>query len=307
MLSGEKILVTGPAGNIAYPLAAYLAAENEVWGIARFSEAGSRERVEATGVKTLVCDLATADFSGLPDDFTYVLHLAAMTRGGTDYDAAISVNAEGTGLLLQHCRKAKAALVMSTHSVYKPQEDHDHVFVETDPLGDVNAANTPTYSMAKIAQEAVARYCARAFDLPVIIARMNAAYYGFGGLPMIQVEAVVTGQPVHTRWDPCWYSPIHQDDINDQTEALLAGASVPATIVNWAGDEPVSVQDWCQYSASLVGGKADVVVNYPPGTLKGSIADNSRRLALAGPCHVPWRDGMRRIIEDRHPDLLAPG
>jgi nucleoside-diphosphate-sugar epimerase len=299
-----KVLITGPTGQLAAPIAQALAVDNEVWGIARFSEPGSRERVEAAGVKTLVCDLADADFSALPDDFTYVLHLAAVTRGGNDYDWAISVNAEGTGLLLQHCRKAKAALVMSTHSVYKPQEAHDHVFVETDPLGDVNAANTPTYSVAKIGQEAVARYCARAFDLPVIIARMNAAYYGFGGLPMTQVEATVAGQAVHTRWDPCWYSPIHQDDINDQTEALLAGASVPATIVNWAGDEPVSVQDWCSYSASLIGREANVVVSYPPGTLKGSIADNSRRLALAGPCKVPWRDGMRRMMEDRHPDLL---
>ena len=304
MLSGEKILVTGPAGNIAYPLAAYLAADNEVWGIARFSEEGSRERVEANGVKTLVCDLADADFSELPDDFTYVLHLAATVRGGNDYDAAMAVNAEGTGLLLQHCRKAKAALVMSTHSVYKPQEAHDHIFLETDPLGDVNAANTPTYSVAKIGQEAVARYCARAFDLPVIICRMNAAYYSHAGLPMIQIETMLAGQPVHTRWDPCWYSPIHQDDINNQTEALLHGASVPATIVNWAGDEPASVQDWCNYAAELTGRTADVVVNYPPGTLKGSIADNTKRTAIAGPCKVGWREAVRRQIEDRHPALL---
>ena len=47
-----------------------------------------------------------------------------------------------------------------------------------------------------------------------------------------------------------------------------------------------------------------MVVSYPPGTLKGSIADNSRRLALAGPCKVSWRDGVRRMMEDRHPDLL---
>jgi nucleoside-diphosphate-sugar epimerase len=304
MLSGEKILVTGPAGNIAFPLARYLAEQNEVWGIARFSEEGSREKVEALGVKTLVCDLGTADFSELPNDFTYVLHLAATVRGGTDYDAAMAVNAEGTGLLLQHCRKAKAALVMSTHSVYKPHEDHDHVYVETDALGDVNAANTPTYSVAKIGQEAVARYCARAFDLPVIICRMNAAYYSFGGLPMIQIEMAIAGQPVHTRWDPCWYSPIHQDDINDQTEGLLAAAAVPAPIVNWAGDEPASVQDWCNYAAELTGTQANVVVNYPPGTLKGSIADNTKRKAFAGPCKVGWREAVRRQIEDRHPDLL---
>src|SRR4029079_5175462 len=99
-----------------------------------------REKVEANGVKTLVCDLADADFSELPDDFTYVLHLAATVRGGNDYDAAMAANAEGTGLLLQHCRKAKAALVMSTHSVYKPHGDPLHVYVESDPLGAAHSA-----------------------------------------------------------------------------------------------------------------------------------------------------------------------
>ena len=49
------------------------------------------------------------------------------------------------------------------------------------------------------------------------------------------------------------YSPIHQDDINTQTEALLDAAAVPATIVNWAGDEPVSVQEWCAYVGELDG------------------------------------------------------
>ena len=28
---------------------------------------------------------------------------------------------------------------MSTHSVYRPQDDPMHVFLETDPLGEVNA------------------------------------------------------------------------------------------------------------------------------------------------------------------------
>ena len=38
MLSGEKVLITGPAGRIAYGIAKTLAADNEVWGIARFSD-----------------------------------------------------------------------------------------------------------------------------------------------------------------------------------------------------------------------------------------------------------------------------
>ena len=212
-----------------------------------------RAQVDAIGVTTLVCDVGDGDFSELPDDFTYVLHLAAFMGPGLDFDHAIRVNAEGTGLLLAHCRKAKAALVMSTHSVYRPQDDPLHVFLETDPLGEVNAAHSPTYSMSKIAQEAVARYCARLLDLPVVIARMNASYGPNGGLPTMHLDAIAAGNAITTRWDPCPYSLIHQDDINAQTEGLLDAASVPATVVNWAGDEGVTVQEWARYMGELTG------------------------------------------------------
>jgi len=299
VLSGEKILITGPAGQIALPMATALAADNEVWGIARFGDAGTRAQVDALGVTTRACDLGSGDLSDVPDDFTYVLHLAALQSPGLDYDGSIRVNAEGTGLLLAHCRKARAALVMSTHSVYRPQDDYRHVFVETDPLGDVNAGHAPTYSVSKLGQEAVARTCARLFDLPVVIARMNASYGPNGGLPAIHLDTILADQPVVTRWDPCPYSPIYEDDINDQVEGVLAAASVPATILNWAGDEAVTVQDWCEELGRLVGRRAEVVVRETPGTLRGSIADVSRRRSFTGPCRVEWRDGMRRMVEAR--------
>ncbi|MEY4131220.1 MAG: hypothetical protein RLZZ31_1344 [Actinomycetota bacterium] len=305
MLSDEKILITGPAGQIAFPMARDLAKDNEVWGIARFSDPTSKKMVEDVGVKTLTIDLGEPDFSELPDDFTYVLHLAVAQIPGFDFDASIRTNAEGTGLLLQHCRKAKAALVMSTHSVYRPPADGDpwHVFKETDPLGEVNAAHAPTYSMSKISQEAVARTCARLFDLPVVIARMNASYGpdGTGGLPIMQMDALMAGNPVTTRWDPCMYMPIHTDDITAQVEPLLAGASAnEATIVNWAGDEPASVQEWCAYIGELAGITPVVNAVEQPGTLRGSVTDNTKRMSLTGPCKVGWRDGIRRVFEQRY-------
>jgi nucleoside-diphosphate-sugar epimerase len=305
MLTDEKILITGPAGQIAFPMARDLAKDNEVWGIARFGDPATKTQVEDVGVKALAIDLADPDFSELPDDFTYVLHLAVVQAPGFDFDFAIRANAEGTGLLLHHCRSAKAALVMSTHSVYRPPADGDpwHVFDETDPLGEVNAAHAPTYSMSKISQEAVARACARMFDLPVTIARMNASYGpdGTGGLPVMQMDALMAGNPVTTRWDPCMYMPIHTDDITAQAEALLEGASAThPTIVNWAGDEPASVQEWCAYIGELAG--IDPVVNTveQPGTLRGSVTDNTRRAALTGPCTVGWRDGIRSVFEQRY-------
>jgi len=299
VLKGEKILITGPAGQIALPMAAHLAADNEVWGIARFGDPATRAQVDAVGVTTMVCDLDAGDFTGLPDDFTYVLHLAALQAPGLDYDASIRVNAEGTGLLMAHCRRARAFLVMSTHSVYKPQDDHRHVFAETDPLGDVNASHSPTYSVSKLGQEAVARTCARLFDLPVVIARMNASYGPNGGLPAIHLDTIVSGAPVVTRWDPCYYSPIYEDDINEQVGPILAAASVPATILNWAGDEPVTVQDWCAELSQLTGLPAEVQVRETPGTLRGSIADVRRRQSFTGPCRVGWKEGMRRMVEAR--------
>lgn len=301
-MQGAKILITGPAGQIAFPLAEFLARDNDVWGIARFSDPESRRRVEALGVTTRAIDLASGDFGDLPDDFDHVLHLATFQGGGVDYDQALTVNAEGTGLLLAHCRRAKSALVMSTASVYRPHEDPQHAYVETDPLGDANSPHAPTYSVSKIAQEAVARTCARLFELPVVIARMNASYGANGGLPAYHLDWVVAGQPVVVRGDPCPYSPIHQDDINAQVEPLLAAAAIPATIVNWGGDDVVGPQDWCAYFGELTGRAPEVVVREMPGTQRGSVLDASKRRTLTGPCRVGWRDGMRRMFEARYPD-----
>jgi nucleoside-diphosphate-sugar epimerase len=301
-LRDRKILITGPAGQIAYPLTAWLAADNEVWGIARFGNEEDRDRVEALGVTTRRCDIASGDFDGVPDDFTHVVHLAAAQPPGLDYDEAIRVNAEGTGLLLHHCRRAEAALVMSTHSVYRPHPDPEHVFGESDPLGDASPTHSPTYSVSKLTQEAVARSCARSLGLPVTIARMNASYGPNGGLVAYHLDAVAAGQPVTTRWDPCRYSPIFQDDINLQVGDLLVAASVPATIVNWAGDEVVTVQEWCGYAASLLGTTAVVDVTEIPGTLRGSVADVTRRAAITGPCTVGWQEGIRRTLAGRVSD-----
>jgi nucleoside-diphosphate-sugar epimerase len=303
MLSGKKILVTGAAGQIGLPLAASLAEHNEVWGVARFSQEGSRARLEALGVRAHPCDLAAGDLSGIPTDFDHVAHLAVLTQE-LDYDVAIRTNAEATGFLLEHVRSAQSVLVMSTASVYKPNPDPTHLFTETDALGEGAPLTQPTYSVSKIAEEAVARFCARAFDLPVIIARMNAAYGPNGGLPVHHLDAVVAGQPVVVRNDPAPYNPIYQDDINGQVESLLAAATVPATIVNWSGDETVTVQEWCAYVGQLVGKEPQLSLVPQPGTLVGLPADTTRRRSITGPGTVGWQDGMRRALEARHPDVM---
>lgn len=299
MLSDAKILVTGPAGQIALPLAAHLARTNEVWGFARFTDPVARARVDAVGVHTVAGDLASGDFRDLPDDFDHVLHLATFRNGGLDYDQAMRVNAEGTHLLMHHCRRARSILVMSTAEVYRPADDPTLVIRESAPLGDSNSLFDPTYSMSKIAQEAVARSCARAYGIPTTIARMNASYGANGGLLAYHLDWLLAGREIVVKWDPAMYTPIHQDDINEQVGSMLAAASVPATIVNWGGDEPVAAQEWCAELARLTGREARVVVKEVPGGIRGIVLDNTARLAITGPCRVPWREGVRRLVDER--------
>ncbi|MGY8806024.1 MAG: NAD-dependent epimerase/dehydratase family protein, partial [bacterium] len=37
-MKGEKILITGPTGQVAFPVAAALAEDNDVYGLARFGK-----------------------------------------------------------------------------------------------------------------------------------------------------------------------------------------------------------------------------------------------------------------------------
>jgi nucleoside-diphosphate-sugar epimerase len=104
--------------------------------------------------------------------------------------------------------------------------------------------------------------------------------------------------PVH-REQPNVYNPIHEDDYVAQIPRMLEIARVPATIVNWAGDEPVSVQEYCAYIGELGGFEAQVDVVEQPGTLRGSVTDNNRRTWFTGPCAVTWREGLKRVYDAR--------
>ncbi len=306
-LRDEKILVTGPAGQIAFPLAARLAEDNEVWGIARFKDPRTRERVEQAGIQTRAIDLADPTWGDLPDDFTLVLHLAAAIVPGHDYDAAIRINAEGTGKVMQRHRSARACLIMSTCGVYLSPEDGNHAMVESDPLGGSHQPYAPTYCVSKIAQEAVARFSADAFALPTTIARMNAAYGNNGGLPAMMVNPILAGHPIPVLVGHTLCSLIHEEDIFDQVPGLLAAADVPATITNWGGDEPVDFRDLCHYIGELLGKKVELVESRE-GIHQYSL-DSTKRRQLVGACKVDWKDGVRRMIAARYPDLelLAGG
>ncbi len=300
-LTGKKILVTGPTGQVGFPVARALARSNQVWGVARFSDPAKRRALEDAGVHCVVADLEKGDFSGVPEDFDYVLHFAVFRTSGDDFDLDFRNNAEGTGLLMRHCRKAKAFLHVSSTAVY--QSAGHSPLIETSELGDNHRVMMTTYSITKIATEAVVRFAAREHGLPTIIARLCVPYGDNGGWPYYHLLAMKHGAAIKVHTDkPSVYSLVHEDDIIGSIPALLGAASVPATIVNWGGNEQVSIEEWTAYIGELTG--LAPILDYTTATLESVVVDSSKLRSLAGAPRTHWKDGIRRMIAARNPDWL---
>jgi UDP-glucuronate 4-epimerase len=301
-MNGKKILITGPTGQVAKPVALAFAKDNDVVGIARFKDKKARAELEAGGVECIPVDLVSGDFSAVPKDIDYVLNLAVTKTN--DFDNDLAANAEATGLLMSHCRNATAFLHCSSTAVY--QANGHLAFAETDPLGDNHRVESmsfmPTYSICKIAAEAMARFGAREYGLPTIIARLNVPYGDNGGWPWMHLEQVLAGQPIAVHTDgPSVYNPIHEEDIIASIPKLLDHASVPATIVNWGGSESVSIEEWSTFFGELVGKPASFVQT--DQVLESVIIDVTKQNELVGPTKVHWKDGMRRLAQTFHPEL----
>jgi len=317
VIADEKILVTGVSGTVARPLACHLAANNEVWGAARFAEAtdrareafndqtapaqrrlSTREQLEAAGVRTVAVDLGSGDVGDLPDDFTIVLHLAWMRAGLAHLDAALRTNVEGAGMVLHHCRRAKAALVMSGMGIYSPHDDPWHAYTESDPVGRAATAFAPTSPACKLGLEAVARFCGRAFGLPVTIARLNTFMGPPGSFPGMHIAAVLGGEEIVVPHDPSPHNPIHVDDMQWQLEPLLDAASTTACTTNWCGDDVTTAQDWAHAAAAWFGSEARLRVQPVPGSPAGNVADAERRASLTGPCRTRFADAFRALYDE---------
>jgi nucleoside-diphosphate-sugar epimerase len=287
---------------VAKPLVRHLAQDNEVWAAARFKRRSARENLESHGVRTVVFDLSDPDFSALPADFDYVLNFAV--SHAPDFPTALRTNAENLGLLMRHVRGARAFLHCSSTGVYQPAGEHR--LSEDDPLGDNHRVMLPTYSISKIAAEVVARLACRENELPTVIPRLNVPYGESAGVPAFQLESILSGAPIGVHADgPSLYNPIHSDDIVRQVPLLLGVASVPATTLNWAGPDTVSMEEWCEYIGDLVGRKPSFS---PDPAALGSVAvDTTRMHELIGPAEVNWRDGIRRMVAGMHPELELAG
>lgn len=296
MLDAEKILITGATGKIAFPIARALARTNEVWGAARLRDVEDRNRLAAAGITPLPLDISTGDFDDVPDDFTYVFH-AAVDPGADTWQAAVDTNAQKSGDLLYHCRSAKGFVFCSTGSIYAYQGQRP--LTETDPPGVPLRAN---YSFSKIAAEQLCTWIAKQYDIPLTIIRVCSTYGPEGGAPADRLQMMLAGTPIRLHPDkPNNYNPIYEDDYVELGIRAMEVADTPPIVVNWAGSETVSVEDYCAYMGELVG--VEPIFDYTTDAHSPLWPDVTYMHQVLGKTKVPWREGFRRMIEARHPNL----
>ena len=298
MLTDKKILITGVTGKAVVPIAAALAKDNDVWGQARFAREEDRAAIAALGIRPCAADLDIGDLGEVPDDVDYLLHFAWMRADRDALALALRVNVEGAGLILHHCRSAKAALVVSSTAIYSAVADPRHRYREGDPIGPSATCTAPTSPVSKAGLEAMAGVASRAYGLRTTIARLNTvlgphqAFYGK------QVTAVLAGREIVLPSAEDTHTPIHSEDMIRHVEPLLDAAAREPLTLNWCGDDVAVSQQTIARIGERAGKAARFTVRAAPGLAGGNISDNSRRLGITGPCLTRFEDGFEQMLDE---------
>ena len=98
------------------------------------------------------------------------------------------------------------------------------------------------------------------------------------------------------------YNPIYEDDYVELGIRAMEVAATPPIVVNWAGSETVSVEDYCAYMGELVG--VEPVFEYTSDAHTPLWPDVTYMHEVLGRTTVGWREGFRRMIEARHPEIV---
>jgi UDP-glucuronate 4-epimerase len=293
-LEKQRILITGASGLFGRPLAHALHPRNTVYALARYSDPAVKAEFEKAGMKVIAADLKTLDPNTLPE-VDYVVHAGAIlasTGSEKNREETFEINVQATGRLMRRYAKVKGFLYCGSGSCYAYQGQRP--LKESDPFGLHNGIET--YAASKIAAESLVAFLCKDQNTPATIIRIFTMYADNAGTITRRVDMVAEGKTVPVYPDgENHMNPLYVADGVRMCEKALTLAAVPATIVNFAGSETMSVQQFCSYAGELVGKEAkfreDPKAYYPIWP------DVTRMHELLGRCEFGVKDGVRRILE----------
>jgi nucleoside-diphosphate-sugar epimerase len=260
----------------------------KVYGVSRFSDDGVRERLESAGVRTIKADLIErSNYAELPDARN-IFFLAGMKFGASAQEHLTwAMNTYVPALAAERWSGPTVRFVVfSTGNVY-PFVDAGCAGADEgtrpEPLGE--------YAMSCLGRERIFQHFSASRGTRAVIIRLNYSNELRYGVLVDLAQKVLTGKPIDLQMG--YVNVIWQGDANNYIARALSLASSPASVLNVAGPEVLSVRDLAERIADLAGTTARFTGEERPTAL---LSDSSRCLELFGPPLVSLDTMLLQVV-----------
>jgi nucleoside-diphosphate-sugar epimerase len=299
--SVQEILVLGVAGKMGPTLARMARrAGKRVIGVARFSEKGLKDKLEAQGIECIACDLLDrAALERLPRlrDVVFMAGHKFGAAGNPSLTWAMNV---GVPFMVAETLRESRIVAFSTACVYP--------YASTKTSG--STEDTPTlpppgdYAASCVGREQAFLHGSQRHGTPGRLMRLEYAIDMRYGVLHDVAEKVFAGQPVDVSMGHV--NVLWQGDANEQALRLLAHCTTPTSPINVSGPEVLSVRTLAQEFARRFEKPVKIVGSEAPTAW---LVDTRAAQKLFGAPRVPLEamlDWQADWIARGMPDLGKP-
>lgn len=241
-LEGD-ILLLGAGGKMGPSLAAMAlrasqacGKQRQVLAVSRFSSEPAREQLEASGIRTIRCDLLDESAVESLPDAENIIYMPGL-KFGTSGAAATTwaINTYLPGIVCRRYSQSRM-VAFSTGNVYPLVSVASGGCRESDKLLPVGE-----YAMSALGRERMLEYFSRKNGIPMAIIRLNYACDLQYGVLVDLATQVRDGEAIDLSMG--YFNTLWQGDANAMTLRAFAHATSPPRAFNVTGLETLSVQE----------------------------------------------------------------